>query len=622
MLRFGSLKTRIVVLTTIPLSALLVVFLAITNDIGTGTIKHGVQSSLADAGAVFVNLLTTRQNELLTMATVTAKDPRFFATFSVPTDERGEEFGPTMKGVAREFLLITGADFIEIFDAAGKPIAIADQDLQLELGDPALGSGGIRAAQGGRAVTDVYQSGSHLAVAAVVPVYLNDRLEAVLRIGRLLDTQFADQVQRLTSARICLARGGREFVSTFPESATQDAHLALQHSERPESALGPSGFAMSEASTMRHGETDYLMVSVKVSGVDGADGLVAFLGRELHHELAPVLSLETKMAALGAVALAVTFSASWLLASGITRPLSSIVRAAAQVGRGDYDHPLEISGSDEVAFLGKRFIEMRASLQSYVEHLRNIDKMKSNFIALAGHELKTPLTIISGFNQLIGGGVLGDLPDDVKETSAVIQEHLTDLNQLVQNMLDMSALDQGIYDFGFETADLREIAKVEIAARAPRMKGRHLSIDAALPDSPVRARVDSGRIAQAFAHLLDNAIRFTPDGGRITVALRREGDRVLWSVRDTGIGIPAGEFDWIFDKVYEVGDILRHSSVKNQFGSQGFGLGLALCKAIVTGHGGEIRVTSTLGRGSEFTIVLQAAAPVPAPGPERELAEV
>jgi signal transduction histidine kinase len=130
-------------------------------------------------------------------------------------------------------------------------------------------------------------------------------------------------------------------------------------------------------------------------------------------------------------------------------------------------------------------------------------------------------------------------------------------------------------------------------------------------------------MAQAFCHLLDNALRFTPEHGTITVGLREDGELLLWTVKDTGIGIPAGELDWIFEKVYEVGDIMRHSSAKDQFGSQGLGLGLALCKAIVNGHGGQIRVTSGLGRGSEFTITLRRVdAPVPPPTPEPELLAV
>ena len=625
-LRFGSLKTRMVVLTTLSLGVLLAVVLLITNDIGRTSIRRGVEVSLSDAGAVFVNLLRTHQNELLTMAQVTAKDPRFFVTFSIPEDERGEEFGPTVEGVAREFLLITGADFVEVYDRHARPVAVVDRAAttggSATVSGPTAGAGdgSLRASMAGRPSTDVYSRGNALVVAAAVPVTLGDHLEAVLRIGQALDARFVEQVERLTGASVCLARDGVAYASTFPAVAPAGDERVWRAA--PEATLQPADerAARSGAFALRLGDVSYLTVHVQVDGMDPTDGLDAFLGRELAAEMAPVVTLEKKMAAVGVAALLATLAASWVLAASITKPLSSIVRAAGEAQRGNYDEPVELRGGDEVAFLGQRFVEMRSSLQSYVEHLQNLDKVKSNFLALAGHELKTPLTIISGFNQLIASGAMGDLPDDVKETSAVIQDHLTDLSRLVQNMLDMSALDQGICEFDLHPTDLREIAEVALRERARKIRDRNLTVETAFATRPGVALVDRMRMEQAFCHLLDNALRFTPEHGTITVGLRDEAELLLWSVKDTGIGIPAGELDWIFEKVYEVGDIMRHSSTKDQFGSQGLGLGLALCKAIVNGHGGQIRVNSGLGRGSEFTIVLRRAdVPDPSPMPQPQL---
>lgn len=612
-LRFGSLKTRMVVLTTVSLGLLLGVVLWITNDIGRKSIHRGVEASLSDAGAVFVNLLRTRQNELLAMAQVTAKDPRFFVTFSIPEEERGDEFGPTLEGVAREFLLITGTDFVEVFDRRGRPVAIVARTSGAAGNrEDQAGEGSLRAALGGRAVTDVYPRAGALVVVAAVPVYLGDRLEATLRMGRTLDARFAEQVERLTSADVCLARDGAAFASTFAAAEPAYSEHRWRSPERAAAQPADDRIAQTGAFALRLDDVSYLTVSVKVDGLDPAGGMEAFLGREMAAELAPVVTLEKKMAAVGVAALLATLAASWLLAASITRPLSSLVRAAGEVQRGNYDEPVELRGGDEVAYLGQRFAEMRSSLKSYVEHLENLDKMKSNFLALAGHELKTPLTIISGFNQLIASGSMGHLPDDVKETSALIQDHLTDLSRLVQNMLDMSALDQGIYEFDLQPTDLREVAEGAIRERARRIRDRNLNVATAFPAAPCVALADRARIEQAFCHLLENALRFTPEHGSITVGLRDDGESVLWSVKDTGIGISAGELDWIFEKVYEVGDIMRHSSAKDQFGSQGLGLGLALCKAIVHGHGGQIRVSSGLGRGSEFTIVLRKVdAPAP-----------
>jgi signal transduction histidine kinase len=138
------------------------------------------------------------------------------------------------------------------------------------------------------------------------------------------------------------------------------------------------------------------------------------------------------------------------------------------------------------------------------------------------------------------------------------------------------------------------------------VSSRRLELETRLEDG-VCVRADRERLIEAVLHLIDNAIRFTPDGGTVTAGVgRRDGDAIV-TVSDTGVGIPPNELNWIFDKVYEVGDILRHSSGRHAFGSRGFGLGLALCRAIVDVHGGRIDVRSVPGRGSTFTIVLPLA---------------
>ena len=612
MLRTSSLKTRILVITAIPLSALLVGFLALTLRTADHAVRTSVSQSLSDAGSVFVELLATRRNELLTMASVTARDPRFFATLSIPEDERGAEFAPTLEGVAGDFLRITDADFIEVFDGHGRLICHESRSTSGDGNSGRLGSAGIEAALRGAPVTDFYLAQDHLVVAGIVPVFVSDRIEAVLRLGSFFDRQFVDEVKRLTSAEVCLTHHGAEIASTYPQTAGHPMP-GWDTTGPVHAALGQGSFAMSDAYTIAPNNVQYLVVRVRASGFDSADGFDAFLGRDLQAELAPMMGLTQKLAFVGALAILVTLLAAWVVATHITGPLSSIVEAARELQKGNFNAPLAARGADEVAFLAQSFAEMRQSLHHHMEHLRNLDQMKSNFIAVAGHELKTPLTVISGFNEMIVNGMMGEVPEKVQETTQLIQKRLQDLNRLVENILDMSRFEQGLHEFRMAEVDLRELAADAVRRREADLGGRDLRFVLERATESCRVHADPERLMQAILHLLDNAVRFTPDGGRITVAVRADGARVQLCVRDTGIGIPAAELDWIFDKVYEVGDIMNHSSGRSQFGSRGMGMGLALAKAIVEGHGGEIQVRSVPNAGSEFTIGLPAADAAAAP---------
>ncbi len=614
MLRFGSLRARIVVLTTAPLIAILVAVLLSTMRTANDTVRRRVNESLTEAGSVFVQMVTSRRNELVSMAQVTVRDPRFFAPFSIPRDERGAEFVPTLEGIAEDFLRITDADFMEMFDADGRfitRVSRGDGDKRSTRGSGGKagreGAAGLDLAMRGSAIADFYEHDGRIVVAAVAPVYVLHNLEAVIRLGSFFADEFADEVKRLTGADVCLARNGIAMASTYTSTPGHAADWSLQAPVATTIARG--SVTLSEAFSRDHDGREYLTIHVGVGGIAPEDGFDALIGRELLAEMTPILMLEKRLALGGLFAVVVTLVVGFLVAHSITAPLSRIVAASVALQKGQYTYPIDLRGKDEVALLGKNFALMRESLATYVQKLKNVDQSKSNFIALAGHELRTPLTIITGFNEMIASGAMGQLPDKVKDTTTMITEKLTGLNKLVQSMLDLTYYEQGLQSLQLARRDVREVVREAALSRRAVAEARRLRLTLELGDEPLHAVLDPRRLTDAFLALLDNAIRFTADGGTVLVTARHIEAEVRVTVEDTGIGIPQHELKWIFEKIYEVGDVMHHSSGAYGFGSKGFGLGLALCKVIIEKHGGRITVSSTPGRGSTFAIVLPCSGP-------------
>lgn len=257
------------------------------------------------------------------------------------------------------------------------------------------------------------------------------------------------------------------------------------------------------------------------------------------------------------------------------------------------------------------------NLETSAAELTRLNKMKDSFLGMASHELKTPLTVIMGYTELLLQDMRNDLTPTVCEMTQNISTAAQRLNSIIRDMIDVSMIDRKKLALRLEPIEVNQL--LEQAAQeqrlffAMRKQVLRFNLDPALPT----INGDKNRLIQLLANLINNAIKFTPDGGEICISSRsrdllrskqpamqdqtpslqhigREPHRYIEiSIKDTGIGIDKEEQLRIFDKFYESGNIEEHSSGKVAFKSRGAGLGLSIARGVVEMHGGEIWVESS-----------------------------
>ncbi|HHB89840.1 MAG TPA: sensor histidine kinase [Anaerolineae bacterium] len=233
-----------------------------------------------------------------------------------------------------------------------------------------------------------------------------------------------------------------------------------------------------------------------------------------------------------------------------------------------------------------------------ITRYREAEELKSTFISVISHELKTPVSIIKGYAGTLAREDVELDPEFVRESGRIIVEEADRLTELIDNLLDASRIQAGALSLRLEPVDLVEIARKSVARFRSQSPTHHFVL--AFPDKLPLVKADDRRLRQVFDNLISNAVKYSPEGGTIVVGAREEDGRVRVFVRDEGVGIPEEELDAIFEPFYRVDSSLRRKA-------QGAGLGLFLVRAIVRAMGGDIWVESEPGNGSTFYFTLSIA---------------
>ena len=235
-----------------------------------------------------------------------------------------------------------------------------------------------------------------------------------------------------------------------------------------------------------------------------------------------------------------------------------------------------------------------------VTELKRLENVRREFVANVSHELRTPLTAIRGYAETLRDGALQD-PGKALEFVRIIHRHAERLQELIEDLLDLSKVEQGKASLSLGPVSLPEVVSQVEAVIRPLALEKRQSLTVVIPGELPHPWADRDRLAQILINLLDNAVKFTPDGGRISLSASAREGRVVLTVADSGIGIPPEEIGRVFERFYRI----ERSRDRLEGGT---GLGLAIAKHLALAMGGTLEVESTYGQGTTFRLTLPATS--------------
>jgi len=324
------------------------------------------------------------------------------------------------------------------------------------------------------------------------------------------------------------------------------------------------------------GDLRYAAVPISAGG----ERLGAFVvTAEIERERQEVVESVQVAAGVSVGVLALASLLAWIIAGRVLAPLRELRDTAQGISDTDFTRRIEVKGHDEVAELGRTFNDM-------IDRLEGAFASQRAFVSDAGHELRTPITIIRGHLEL-----LGDDPQERADTIEVVTDELDRMSRFVDDLLTLAKAERADF-LRPGPVDLDELTD-ELLTKATGLAPRDWRLEG---NAAGRITADRQRVTQAVMNLAHNAVQHTDDGDAIALgSALRGGEARLW-VRDDGPGVPADQQERIFERFARSDDSGRRS--------EGAGLGLAIVRAIAEAHGGRVELDSREGTGSVFTVVL------------------
>jgi len=594
-----SLRWRILFLTALaPLLLAAAALYTVHRDVADHVDESSLHENLDHSVAVFEGMLATRSRALAGGAKVVAQDPRFFSLLMLGVSQQDARFTQTVKLMAHDFNAITQTDLFEVLDRRGRVLASTGAAKST----PAARDSFVRAALKGQVSQGVLiEDGAHYQVVAA-PVLGNGRVVGVLLLGATIGSALASELRSQMRCEVTFLNGSRMTGTTLADTSDRIA-LAARLAQLRQG----QGLVVHRLGILRigSGSREYLTLVRHIPDTPRSEAQFYVLQRSFDPELTFANAIHRDLLAIAAAALILAVLGGLLLSAQILTPIHRLVRGAREMQGGNYDHPLDVRRGDELGYLAQQFGDMRQRERTYVGSLEQATRLKSEFIHIASHELRTPISVISGYLDVLSHPQNGIVTDKHRRMVVAMREHLDRLTRVAEHATQIAEVQSERIALDIQPTPLGRLVTTALGMARASSTGREVGFQSEIPDPTLLVSVDPQRIGEALLNLLTNGVRFTPDGGQVLVRVQILDETLHLAVEDQGTGIAPDALAALRTHGLAPHEVQHHRSAPGlEHGSHGLGLGLPLTRGIVEAHGGELRVESELGRGSVFTIVL------------------
>ncbi|MEA2101871.1 MAG: HAMP domain-containing sensor histidine kinase [Thermodesulfobacteriota bacterium] len=451
-------------------------------------------------------------------------------------------------------------------------------------------------------------------------LYVSSRLENITSGIYLVDYRKKEAADKLMEDLISMEETTKQYMllhqaSYWPmiESKAGDISAAWKYlcspgmpcdeEERKRLVMGRSSWEgfLSELNTHQNGFIDDTMVLDAIFFDNGRiiDELVSVARfsrsmaiKSLDQRIIGLKSLSDHIVAFTwwafGIALSIGLIVPWIIYRSIIKDLNSIKRGIGHISDGDFAYEIPSENNDELGMLAGAFNQMAS-------RLKELDDMKTEFVSIVSHELKTPLTSMKESANLLLEGIGGDLGERPRRLITIMDQGINRLLTMINELLEISRLEGGMVHLDLVPYDMRRIVSSFIPEIQPYADKAGVDVDVSCIDEPCMVRADLNKVVQVLTNLTHNAIKYSHRGQRVEIRIHRDDLCVFVEIEDHGMGIPKADIPLVFEKFYRS---------KISRGHSGTGLGLAIARRIMEAHGGGIHAESTINKGSIFSFSL------------------